>query len=262
MKVGEKNSLARIMLIIDEIAELLDKTGKDKLQKSLIESIEAELNTLARLSRSTGINIITGTQRPDSNVIKGQIKNNLGARICGRMTDKEPSIMVLGSPDATRIPDIKGRYLFSTGADPVPLQAYFFKEEYVKPGNYRKGRLLTIDENDRNVNVNKKSPSVSLEKEVEEIENIDVEFEKLKKEDPEELARRSNVVNSVLENFRSEDEKTKGKKRDPLADEVDQEPIEEVIDMSIEDGDDFTYEDDLYSGEDADEEIEELEEVL
>jgi S-DNA-T family DNA segregation ATPase FtsK/SpoIIIE len=262
-KVDEKNQLARIILAVDEIAELLDKTGKNKEQKDLIEAIEAELNTLARLSRSTGINIITGTQRPDSNVIKGQIKNNLGARICGRMTDKEPSIMVLGSPDATRIPDIKGRYLFSTGADPVPLQAYFFKEEYVKPGNYRKGILLTIDENDRKVNTNKKASGINLDKEIEEseeVEYVDAEFERLKKEDPDELERRISVVNYVLDKSKSEDGKSKSKKRDPLEDEEDQEPIEEIIDMSLEDEDE--PEDDLYNGEEEIDEEVEVEEVV
>lgn len=267
LKVEEKDSLARILLIIDEIAELLDKTGKNKEQKDLIEAIEAELNTLARLSRATGINIITGTQRPDSNVIKGQIKNNLGARICGRMTDKEPSIMVLGSPDAMRIPDIKGRYLFSTGADPISLQAYWFKEEYVKPGNYRKGRLLTIDENDRKTNVNKKASSIKLEKEAEEIDDVDAEFERLKKEDPEELARRSAVIKKTFDTFDSENEKTKFKKPDPLEAEEDQEPIEEIIEVHNEEDEEVEYEvydDDLYNGDDFEEEeleAEELEEV-
>lgn len=144
-KVYKELQLARIILGIDEIAELLDTTGKSKAEVSKILSVESELNTLARLSRSTGINILTGTQRPDSNVLKGQIKNNLGARICGRMTDKEPSIMVLGSPDATKLPeDAKGRYMFSTGADPVIMQGYFFKESDVKKGSYLKGRLLTM----------------------------------------------------------------------------------------------------------------------
>ncbi len=144
-RVPEELKLARILLGMDEVAEVLDTSGKSKEEKSLIEAVEGELNSLARLSRATGINFITGTQRPDSNVLKGQIKNNLGARICGRMTDKEPSIMVLGSPDATKLPeDVKGRYMFSTGADPIIMQGYYFKESDIKKGNYLKGRLLTM----------------------------------------------------------------------------------------------------------------------
>lgn len=144
-RVSEELRLARIIVTIDELAEMLDVTGKNKKEVIDIQGIEGKLNSIARLSRSTGINILAGTQRPDSNVLKGQIKNNLGARICGRMTDKEPSIMVLGSPDATKIPeDVKGRYMFSVGSDPVIMQGYYFKESNIVKGNYLKGRLLTI----------------------------------------------------------------------------------------------------------------------
>jgi len=144
-RVPEELRLARIILGIDEVGELLDASGKSKADKAIIEAIEGEINSLARLSRSTGINILTGTQRPDSNVLKGQIKNNLGARICGRMTDKEPSIMVLGSPDATKLPeDVKGRYMFSVGSDPTIMQGYYFKESDIEKGDFLKGRLLTI----------------------------------------------------------------------------------------------------------------------
>ncbi|MBN2794478.1 MAG: hypothetical protein JXR88_03660 [Clostridia bacterium] len=145
-RVPEELKLARIIVTIDELSEMLDTTGKNKKEMIEIQGIEGKLNSLARLSRSTGINLLTGTQRPDSNVLKGQIKNNLGARICGRMTDKEPSIMVLGSPDATKLPEsVKGRYMFSVGSDPVIMQGYFFEESDIKPGNYLKGRLLTMD---------------------------------------------------------------------------------------------------------------------
>ena len=143
--VSNELELARIIVTIDELAEMLDTTGRSKKEVTEIQAIEGKLNSIARLSRSTGINILAGTQRPDSNVLKGQIKNNLGARICGRMTDKEPSLMVLGSADATKIPeDVKGRYMFSVGSDPVLMQGYYFKESDIIKGNYFKGRLLTI----------------------------------------------------------------------------------------------------------------------
>lgn len=144
-KVSEDLQFARIILAIDEIAQLLDATGRSKADVKLIEAIEGKLNDIARLGRASGINIVAGTQRADSKVLKGQIKNNLVARICGRMADKEPSIMVLGSPDATKLPnDIKGRYMFSEGADSIIFQGYLFKESDIKKDDYLKGRLLTI----------------------------------------------------------------------------------------------------------------------
>lgn len=197
-RVEEDKKLARIIVGIDEISELLDTSGKSKEQKKLIEGIEGKLNSLARLSRSTGINILAGTQRPDSNVLKGQIKNNLGARICGRMTDKEPSLMVLGTPDATKLPeDVKGRYMYSTGAEPVIIQGYFFKESDIKPGNYLKGRLLTIDvaqsncKNDSKANKeeqkNNAEPYEDMEAVKGPITGVNLKKEKVEKDSYEEM---------------------------------------------------------------------------
>lgn len=144
--VPEHHKLTRVFLVVDEIAELMDTTGVSKEELPIYTAIESKLNTLARLSRATGINTILSTQRPDANVIKGQIKNNLGARISGRMTDKEPSIMVLGSPEATKLPeDVKGRFLFSLGAEPVEFQGYFFKDEDIVEDDYEKGIMLVAD---------------------------------------------------------------------------------------------------------------------
>ncbi|WP_051531507.1 FtsK/SpoIIIE domain-containing protein [Clostridiisalibacter paucivorans] len=149
-KVSEDDKLSRIFLIVDEIAELLDSSGVSKEDKKMYEEIEGKMSSLARLSRATGINMILATQRPDAKVIKGQIKNNLGARISGRMTDKEPSIMILGSPDAMHLPeDIKGRFLFSLGAEPVEFQGYWFKDTDIKKGNYDKGITLIVGDNQR-----------------------------------------------------------------------------------------------------------------
>lgn len=145
-RVDEDKRLSRVFLIVDEIAEILDSSGVSKNEKTLYEEIEGKMSTLARLSRATGINMILATQRPDAKVIKGQIKNNLGARVSGRMTDKEPSIMALGSPDAMKLPEkVKGRFLFSLGAEPVEFQGYYLKDSDIKKGNYEKGIMLVTD---------------------------------------------------------------------------------------------------------------------
>lgn len=121
--------LQRIVLFIDELAELMDAKGKNKEEKEMLDKIEGGLSTLARLSRATGINIIVGLQRPDHKVLPGQIKNNLPVRICGRFADGPASEIVLGNTRATTLPDIKGRMLFKSGADTTEFQGYFFDIE-------------------------------------------------------------------------------------------------------------------------------------
>lgn len=139
-----EEALSRIVLVGDEVAEMLSGAAT-KAEANQIAELDDRLSTIARLARAMGIHLQLGTQRPDSNVLQGQIKNNLPARICGRMIDIQPSLMILGTPDATRIPDIKGRFMFSSGADIEIFQSYFFKESDIKAGNYVKGQCLVYD---------------------------------------------------------------------------------------------------------------------
>ena len=88
-------------MAIDEVAEVLDKKGLKKEQKEKIEKIEGFLSTIARLGRAVGIHVILSMQRPDANVLAGQIKNNIDARICGKAEDTL-SMIVLDSTEASR----------------------------------------------------------------------------------------------------------------------------------------------------------------
>ena len=77
------DNLPRLVFACDEVAELLDKTGRSKEEKEQLAQIENRLATLARLGRAFGIHLILATQRPDANILPGQIKNNLDFRVCG-----------------------------------------------------------------------------------------------------------------------------------------------------------------------------------
>lgn len=121
------SNLNRIIVACDEIAEVLDKTGLDKEQKSVVSQIESKFSTLARLGRAFGIHLIFATQRPDADVLKGQIKNNIGYRICGR-ADKVLSQIILDNSDgAEKIsPNDQGMFLTNTG---VLFKAYYVEDD-------------------------------------------------------------------------------------------------------------------------------------
>ena len=89
----------QLLIESDEVAEVLDKTGLDKEEKEKIQKVESKLSTIARLGRAFGIHLILATQRPDADILKGQIKNNLGIRICGR-ADKVLSQIILDNSEA------------------------------------------------------------------------------------------------------------------------------------------------------------------
>lgn len=122
-------NLQRIVFGCDEIAELLDKTGFDKDNKAVVAQIESKISLLARQGRAFGIHLIFATQRPDSEILKGQIKNNFDFRICGRADDILSKI-IIGSTDADeKVPkDKQGVFLTNTG---VLFKAYYLNEDCI-----------------------------------------------------------------------------------------------------------------------------------
>jgi S-DNA-T family DNA segregation ATPase FtsK/SpoIIIE len=123
--LGCISALKRVIVVVDELAELLDAGGVGKEEKAIIQAINKNLRTLARISRAAGVHLILGVQRPDASIINGQIKSNISFRICGRFSDPQPSIIVLGNSKATELPAIAGRFI----ADNQEIQAYYFTSE-------------------------------------------------------------------------------------------------------------------------------------
>jgi S-DNA-T family DNA segregation ATPase FtsK/SpoIIIE len=110
------------LIVIDEAAQILDVKPKDKAEKELYADIDQYLRTLARMSRAAGVHILMGFIRPSSEVLDGQIKNNLLWRVCGYFADPAASRIVLDNDRATELPpEIKGRFII--GEDEV--QAYY-----------------------------------------------------------------------------------------------------------------------------------------
>ena len=123
-------SLPRLIVACDEIAEVLDKTGLAKEEKELVGRVESKLSTIARQGRAFGIHLVLSTQRPDAEILKGQIKNNIGYRVCGR-ADKILSNIILDKPDAadTITPQDQGMFLTNTD---VLFQAYYVEDDCLK----------------------------------------------------------------------------------------------------------------------------------
>ena len=119
-------NLQRYIFACDELAEMLDKTGLTKEQKETVVKIEGLLGTIARQGRAFGIHLILATQRPDSAILNGQIKNNINCRICGR-ADNVLSMIILDKADAADLipEDAQGRFLLKGGA---MFQAYWFDD--------------------------------------------------------------------------------------------------------------------------------------
>ena len=92
----------------------------------LTNKIESKLSMIARQGRAFGIHLILATQRPDSNILHGQIKNNITYRICGRADNVLSQIILDNTSAADQIPeDSQGRFILNDG---TVFQAYWFDD--------------------------------------------------------------------------------------------------------------------------------------
>jgi len=120
--------LKRIIFACDEIAEVLDTRGLSKDQKEKVNQIEGYLSTIARQGRAFGIHLILATQRPDSNIIPGQIKNNCQCKICGSCDQVLSQIVLDCSDAADQIPkDMPGRFMINDSKMTI-FQSYVIDE--------------------------------------------------------------------------------------------------------------------------------------
>ena len=118
--------MCRFIFACDEVAEILDKNGLLKEDKEIVAQIESKLSTIARQGRAFGIHLILATQRPDANILTGQVKNNINFRVCGR-SDNVLSMIILDNADAAdKIPiDAQGRFLTNNN---ILFQGYLLDE--------------------------------------------------------------------------------------------------------------------------------------
>lgn len=120
------DNLPRLVFACDEVAEVLDRTGRSKEDKERLGQIENRLATLARLGRAFGIHLILATQRPDANILPGQIKNNMDFRVCGRADSVLSQIILDNTSAAEQIPkDARGRFITGDG---TVFQGYYMEK--------------------------------------------------------------------------------------------------------------------------------------
>ncbi|PWW96850.1 toxin coregulated pilin subunit precursor TcpA, partial [Clostridium perfringens] len=211
-KKFEGEELKRIIVVIDELAELMDKTGVDDETRAKLVRIEGYTSTLARLSRATGINLCIGVQRPDAKVITGQIKNNVPVRICGRFADSKASEIVLSNTKAKDLPEVKGRFLFKLGADTVQFQAFYFDDDkHFIPNKILKLRKDESEDKKGGLDLNKENliddnlmNNINEKFQIKEVKSMDSNIEnkdKSKAEIFEEQNKTENLKSNINDDY-------------------------------------------------------------
>lgn len=127
-----RRGLARLMIVIDEFAEL---------RTELPEFIDG-LVRIARVGRSLGVNLVLATQRP-SGVVTPEMQSNINLRVALRVTDRTDSSDILGSGEAAMIsPSNPGRGYVRTGPASAPAPFQTARVAGIRPGVQRQVKVL------------------------------------------------------------------------------------------------------------------------
>ncbi len=109
-----------IVIVIDELADLMATHGKE---------VEGMIVRLSQMARAVGIHLILSTQRPDTNVITGTIKNNIPARIAFKVASQIDSRTILDRPGAEKLLGNGDMLYMGPGyPQPVRIQGPFVSE--------------------------------------------------------------------------------------------------------------------------------------
>jgi S-DNA-T family DNA segregation ATPase FtsK/SpoIIIE len=108
--VGQLNESAlipRVVVVIDEFANLLEGKESKKLLNSLLKQI-------CSMARAAGIHLVLATQRPDKDVVTPLLRDNLPGRIALQVPKPAGSELILNSPNAAYLLG-KGDLLWQRG---------------------------------------------------------------------------------------------------------------------------------------------------
>jgi hypothetical protein len=110
--------LPQIVVVVDEFADLA--TSLDRENRAHFMGL---IQRYGQITRAFGIYLVLATQRPSVNVITGDIKANLTARVALKVQASQDSVTILGRGGAERLRD-RGDLIFDHGGNAERLQGF------------------------------------------------------------------------------------------------------------------------------------------
>jgi DNA segregation ATPase FtsK/SpoIIIE, S-DNA-T family len=117
-----KTDIPYHVIVFDEFADLINSGKKEKMEfERLVKLISAK-------GRAAGVHLLIATQRPDRDVVTGQIKANLPLKVCLRVTNAINSKIVLDEVGAENLVG-RGDLLCDWGRGLERAQSLFIPDE-------------------------------------------------------------------------------------------------------------------------------------
>ncbi len=124
-KVDPENKLPRIILVIDEFADIMVQSQK------IGSEMEDLISRIARMARAVGIHMILATQRPSADYITGSIKANIPSRIAFATANSTNSRIIIDQVGAEKLLGNGDMLFISRDPEPHRMQCPFLSDDEV-----------------------------------------------------------------------------------------------------------------------------------
>lgn len=123
-RISSENKMPRIVIVIDELADLMMVAAND---------VEDAICRLSQMARAAGMHLVIATQRPSVDVITGVIKANIPSRISFAVSSQIDSRTILDMSGAEKLLG-RGDMLFLPIGEnkPIRIQGSYISEKEVE----------------------------------------------------------------------------------------------------------------------------------